>query len=393
MKWVSTLRETKSCEEAIDQMAQHCSEELRDGIDLAFLFVSPYFRQDYDKLSERVYDQLRCRVLIGCSAGGVIGGGYEIESRPAISVLAASLPDVEIKPFHLNQSDLPGLDASPKKWQDCFKSEGIERPQFVLLADPFTLDAEMALQGLDYAYPDSVKVGGLASGAGAPGQTGLFVNRNYYRSGMVGVELSGKLEIDTIVSQGCRPIGKPLSITRCEKNLLIEIDRKKPLDVIQDLYHDLPEMDQNLMRHSLFLGIAMTPFKEHLERGDFLIRNLMGIDYQTGALAVGSLLREGQTIQFHLRDRETSAEDLNWHLTQYQMEREAGSACGALLFSCMGRGVNLYGEPDFDTRLFRNLFGDVPLGGFFCNGEIGAVGQTTFLHGYTSCMGIFRSTP
>jgi len=391
MKWASAISEARSSEEALNALAQSVLSELTDGIDLAVLFVSPFFKNDFDKLPSLFYERLGCRVLVGCSAGGVIANRREIERRPAMSLVAAELPGVVVTPFHLDQADLPGLDASPKKWQTCFGTElAVAPPQFVILADPFTMNVERTLQGLDYAYPNAVKIGGLASGPEGAGQNALFVNKERYRSGMIGVALSGNIAIDTIVAQGCRPIGNPFSITKCEKNILIEINGQKPIDVLQNLYQELSETDQQLIQHSLFIGLAMTPFEENLSRGDFLIRNLMGVDSKNGAITIGAMLHEGQTAQFHLRDKETSAEDLKWYLAQYQMEKEPKSARGALLFSCMGRGAHLYGEPDFDTRLFHAQLGSVPMGGFFCNGEIGAVGNTTFLHGYTSCFGIFR---
>ncbi len=390
MKWVSAISEARSSAEAIDALEKSVLSELKEGVDLAVLFVSPFFKNDFDKLPGLFYERLGCRVLVGCSAGGVIANRREIERRPAMSLVAANLPGVLVKPFHLDQSALPGLDASPKKWQTCFGTERDPAPSFVLLADPFTMDVERTLQGLDYAYPNAVKIGGLASGAEGAGQNALFVNKERYRSGMVGLALSGNIAIDTIVAQGCRPIGDPFSITKCSHNILIEINGQKPIEVLQNLYQELSETDQALMQHSLFVGLAMTPFQENLSRGDFLIRNLMGVDSKTGAITLGAPLREGQTAQFHLRDKATSSEDLKWYLAQYQMEKELKSARGALMFSCMGRGAHLYGEPDFDTRLFHAQLGPVPMGGFFCNGEIGAVGQTTFLHGYTSCLGIFR---
>ncbi len=430
MKWASAISEARSLNQAIEELTQSIRSELNEGpsqdtlprqgtlppqgtlplggVDLAFLFVSPYFKNDYNQLPGSIYDAVGCKVLIGCSAGGVIGGGREVERRPALSMIAANLPGVSVKPFHINLADLPDLDASPKKWQDLIGPTDTSltdarrmntgptdkpappSPHFVFLADPFTMDIERCIEGLDYAYPSAVKVGGLASGASAAGQNSFFVNKDCYRSGMVGVSLSGNIAIDTIVAQGCRPVGKPFSITRCDRNMVLEIDGQKPLDVLQNLYEELSEDDRKLIQHSLFMGLALTPFKEELSRGDFLIRNLIGVDQSTGAMALGTLLHEGQTGQFHLRDKETSAEDLKWHLTEYQMQKKAKLGSGALLFSCMGRGASLYGEPDFDTRLFQGRLGAIPLGGFFCNGEIGAVGQTTFLHGYTSCFGIFR---
>jgi small ligand-binding sensory domain FIST len=398
MKWVSAITEARSTTAALDALEKSVAETLMDGVDLALCFVSPYYQNDFDKLPDLICERLGCRVLIGCSAGGVIANRREIERRPAMALLAASLPAVSVRPFHLDQSGLPGLDASPKKWQDCFsppsdlvsQAEISTQRHFVILADPFTMDAEKALQGLDYAYPNAVKIGGLASGAQSAGQNGLFMNQERYRSGIVGIELSGKIAMDTIVAQGCRPIGTPFTVTQCDRNILTQIDGKRPMDVLQELYQDLPELDQELIQHSLFVGLAMTPFKEALSRGDFLIRNLIGIDQKTGAITLGALLHEGQTVQFHLRDRQTSTEDLQWYLSQYQIEHEPKSARGALMFSCLGRGAHLYGEPDFDTRLFHAQMGSVPMGGFFCNGEIGSVGQTTFLHGYTNCVGIFR---
>ncbi len=394
MKWASSLSEDRSLQNALDQIVYDIRSQIgKDPIDLAFLFTSPHFQHENENILKAIYESLRCRILVGCSGGGIIGGGKEVEHRPAIALTVAHLPGVEIIPFHLDSSDLPDLDASPKKWQACLQAKPEQRPHFVLLADPFSFDMEKGLIGLDFAYPTAMKVGGLASGGSDAGQNALFLNREVYRSGLVGVALSGDIEIDTIVAQGCRPIGAPLPITQCNRNLLITLDHKPPVEVLQEIYEELSEGDQKIMQHSLFLGLAMTPFKETLARGDFLVRNLIGMDSKTGSLAVGALLREGQMVQFHLRDAETSTEDLKWYLTQYQMEGKARSAKGALLFSCLGRGEHLYDKPNHDSDLFHTRFGPLPLGGFFCNGEIGAVGGTTFLHGYTSCFGIFKSAP
>ncbi|TAK05789.1 MAG: hypothetical protein EPO39_10560, partial [Candidatus Manganitrophaceae bacterium] len=355
-----------------------------------FLFISPHFQQRYQEILETINKSLRCETVVGCSGGGIIGGGKEVEHRPAIALTAARLPGVEVASFHLDSTDLPDLDASPKKWQECFQIQTDRKPHFILFADPFSFDVEKGLIGLDFAYPNATKIGGLASGGSGEGQNALFLNRKVHPSGFVGVALCGNIAMDTLVAQGCRPIGTPLPITKCNRNLLIALDHKPPVEVLQELYEQLSEEDQRLMQHSLFLGLAMTPFKETLMRGDFLIRNLIGMDSKTGSLAVGALLREGQMVQFHLRDAETSTEDLTWYLTEYLMEGKARSARGALLFSCLGRGEHLYGKPNHDSELFHARVGPLPLGGFFCNGEIGAVGGTTFLHGYTSCFGIFK---
>ncbi|MCH7651841.1 MAG: FIST C-terminal domain-containing protein, partial [Nitrospinae bacterium] len=170
----------------------------------------------------------------------------------------------------------------------------------------------------------------------------------------------------------------------------LAVDGKPPLEVLETMVDTLNEYDRKLLRTSLFLGIEMDPLKDDPGQGDFLIRNLMGVDRETGSLVVGALLREGQLVQFHLRDKVMSSEDLKVMLSRYQSKDGWRDAKGALLFSCLGRGEHLYGQPNHDSDLFKTKMGDIPLGGFFCNGEIGPVGKTTFLHGYTSSFGIFR---
>lgn len=191
-----------------------------------------------------------------------------------------------------------------------------------------------------------------------------------------------------MVAQGCRPIGDVLRVTACSENILLGVNGKPPLELLQALFNDLSDRDRRLMRQALFVGLAMSASKEQPQPGDFLIRNVLGLDDQTGALAVGSALRVGQTIQFHLRDSRRSNDDLRAVFDQAG-DRKTNTR-GALLFSCVGRGKSLYGRPNHDTGFFTKTVGAVPLGGFFCNGEIGPVNGTTYLHGYTSCFGLFR---
>ncbi len=245
--------------------------------------------------------------------------------------------------------------------------------------------------GLDFAYPDSAKVGGLASGSATPGENALFVGREVFSSGAAGVALQGNVRVDTVVAQGCRPIGRPLTITRCEqKYLLLEVDGRKPMEVLTEIYNALSPQDRRLMQHALHVGVASTELQEAFKPGDFLIRSLMGVDQKQGILAVGEELRNGQTIQFHVRDAETAAEDLDLMLSRYRAASRDTSPAGALLFSCQGRGQYLYGRPNHDSDAFAKAMGEIPLGGFFCAGEIGPVAQSTHLHGFTSAFGIFR---
>jgi small ligand-binding sensory domain FIST len=182
-------------------------------------------------------------------------------------------------------------------------------------------------------------------------------------------------------------------VTKCQRNMLAELDGRKSLDVLRDLFATLSEADRKIFRHSLFLGIVMMDHLQEYRQGDFLIRNLVGVDQESGTIAVGAQLRENMVVQFHLRDAKTSADDLDALLARYASSLKGENPDGSLLFSCLGRGMHLYGTPDHDTDMFRERVGDVPLGGFFCNGEIGDVHGRTYLHGYTSSFGIFRGRP
>jgi small ligand-binding sensory domain FIST len=187
-------------------------------------------------------------------------------------------------------------------------------------------------------------------------------------------------------------VGPLMQITGCKENILYELDGRPAFSALQELFAGLDERDRKLAQMALFVGVVMSEFEEEPKAGDFLIRNLIGIDPKSGAIAVGEYLGEGMRIRFHLRDAEASAQDLHAVLTDYESALpRKDEVSGALLFSCLGRGEYLYGRPNFDTGIFRQHLGDVPVGGFFCNGEIGPVGGTTFLHGYTSSIGLFRS--
>lgn len=405
MKWANALSTRPSLEAAVDEVTQQAQQALGASADLGLVFISATFASEYPRLLPLLQERLPVPHLIGCSGGGVVGcnpkeGTEEIEAEPALSLTLAHLPGVSIQTFCLSTEDLPDLDSSPDAWVELMGVAIADQPQFIILADPIPTKINDLLQGLDFAYPDSVKVGGLASGGAA--SSGLF-RQQLHREGIVGVALSGNIALEAIVAQGCRPIGQPYRIAQSERNILLKLEKQAstslsggsfstqtPLEVLQDLIQELSEQDQRLAQNSLFIGVVRDEFKQDLEHGDFLIRGLLGLDPRVGAIAIADSVRPGQRIQFHLRDAQTSAEDLAMLLERYQNTSQAkDSPAGALMFSCLGRGEGLYGQPNFDSQLFHRYL-NIPLSGFFCNGEIGPVGGTTCLHGYTSAFGIFR---
>src|SRR5712664_3326626 len=237
MRWASALSQDPGTPQAVAEAVAALRRELGgERADLVVAFASPHHRAAAADIPALVAAELPGALLVGCTGGGVIGAGHEVEERAAVSLTAAALPGVEMTPFHLDTTDLPAASAPPPTWHAAIGVAPQARPKFLLLADPLTLDASALLAGLDVAYPRSSKFGGLASGGMAPGANRLFLRDEVFRSGIVGIALSGNLRVETIVAQGCRPIGRPMLVTRCQGNVLFE-----------------------LYRHSLFLGLGCQP--------------------------------------------------------------------------------------------------------------------------------------
>ena len=378
MRWASAISDRASGADALDEAVASVRKRL-DRLDLAVVFASPSLAKELAPLLADV----PAATLVGCSGAGIIGDAREIEDRPAVSVTAAELPGVACTAFRVEPGTIPGDGDS---WR---AQIGVDDPAGLLvLVDPFTGSAQELIDGLDAAFPATRKFGGLVSGGRRPGADWLFAQGDAFHSGAIGVAFSGDVAIDTIVAQGCRPIGAPMVVTRGEGNLILELDHAPPLAVLQALHDSLDARDRGLFRQSLFVGIEMKDSLVHRE-GELLVRNILGLDPAANVLAVAAPLRPFQVIRFLLRDANAATQDL---VRLLEGHRAAGhGACdGALLFSCLGRGAYLFGEPDHDSRLLRQHVGDVAVGGFFCNGEIGPVGGTTFLHGYTSSFALFR---
>jgi small ligand-binding sensory domain FIST len=343
---------------------------------LLCLFASLHHENHWLSFAERMRREFPDALLFGCSARSVIGADREIEEGPGVVVSAASLPGVRLDPFHVEDATLPSLP-------------GPDDAHVLLLVDPFGADLDAWIPELDERFPHGTKLGGIASGAGQPGRNLLFLDDGMVRRGAVGVVLSGDVAIDAIVAQGCRPVGPPMFVTRSRQNVIFELDGRSPMELLGELFAAANPIEQRLFQGSLFLGIELDRAQQRFESGDFLIRNLLGADPESGALHVAADLEGRRVVQFHLRDARAADEDLSQQLERYAIGQR-DDAAGALLFSCLGRGRGLFGEPDHDSRAFQRALGPLPLTGFFGNGEIGPVEGRTFLHGYTSAFGIFR---
>lgn len=356
--------------------------------DLGLLFVHPHFAPQIDDFVGAIRGAVGARHLLGCTGAGIIGVKHEIEHRAAVSLLVGELPDVQVSPFHIVQKDVEE-STGPGFWHFQLELEPDAAPDFITLVDPFSINAVQLVDALSEAYPAAPMIGGLASGGQQPGENRLILDGEILQEGAVGVALTGRIALRTIVSQGCRPIGQPLIVTKAEKNIVFELGGQPPMKVLQDLLPQLPVREQKLARSALFLGRVINEYQEEFGRGDFLIRNLIGSDPQSGALAVGDWIRTGQTVQFQIRDGDTADEDWQQLLAREKQAALDSPARGALLFSCQGRGEGMYGKPHHDITLLQRTLGPLPVAGFFCSGEIGPVGQRAFIHGFTSVAGFF----
>lgn len=389
MRWASAVSQEQELPAAFDAVRSQLEAQLQGRrADLVLAFASPHHFGALTDLPRLVADRLAPRAFLGCTAAGVIGGGRELElelgSPPALSIVAAHLPGVELTTFHLDGGDLPDLDRGPGVWHEALRVPPHPPPGLLVLCDPVSFDPHDLLLGLDFAYPLSPKVGGLASAAQ---RNHLLRDGEVHRSGVVGLALSGDVLLDPLVAQGCRPIGPRLTVTACQHTLLLELDGRRPVEVLQELFEALSPPERELFHQALHIGIAPSSLGEPRE---FLTRNVVGADSDEGILAVGAVLRPGQTVQFQVRDARAAAEDLEQHLARYAQSERSSAPAGGLLFSCTGRGQRLFGEPAHDSRAFQRHLGSLPLGGFFCGGEIGPVGDVTYLHGYTSAFALFR---
>ena len=373
MKFVSAI----SLETEPARIAQDIHDQLgADGpFDLLIVFVRPQTDPAGAEILAGVREHLAPRRFLGCTAGGVVGAGREIEDQAATAVLAARLPGVHVDA--LPDLDEDEVDLRPDDLQAC-----------IVLVDPFSTATEVLLNRLDQLAPGTPVIGGVASWASAPGRNRLAQDGEVTNSGLVGVTLRGNVRVSTIVSQGCRPVGDWFTVTGSRSNLVQELDGKPPLEVLQEVFAEASADDQKLMRSGILLGRGVARQPDDLGHGSFIIRVVLGADRESGAISVADRVREGEFVQFHVRDAQSARDDLELLLTPQVFEE---TAAGALLFTCNGRGERFFGERDADVEIIGNALGEqVPVAGFFCGGEIGPIGSANFVHGYTASLAVFR---
>lgn len=389
--FASTLRTDADSEIAIGAAIEQVRADLHGArADLVIAFVSHHHGAAIEELGPRLARELRGAAVLGCTGEGIVGGEREIERGPAIALWAAHLPNTQVRPF-----DVQGAEDDEGRHGFTALPEVVDnnRASVLLLADPFTFPTGDYLRLLNDRLPGVPAIGGMASGGSGPGQNLLFTDAGLVDGGAIGVVVEGAVEVRAVVSQGCRPVGKPYVITACKENVIHKLGGKTAIQALVETFTSLSEGDQKLIQRHPFVGLALDPTKSRFERGDFLARGIVGANNEEGSIAVGDgAIRVGQTMQFLVRDPSSAGDDLSQLVRARRGPAPiAPDAFGALLFSCNGRGTRMFDRPDHDARTLQGaLEARVPLAGFFALGEIGPVGGRNFLHGFTASVALFR---
>jgi small ligand-binding sensory domain FIST len=370
-------------------------------VDLAMLFVSGRHVDHMGPITETIAKALNPGTFLGVSAEGVIGGGSEIEQKGAVSLFVASMPGTTLHSFQYR--DLPHVrDTSEESLLGIAETIGAKRDLrgVFFFADPSSVPAAAAVDAISSVSNviEGLKrvpvLGGMASASPppAPGGNILYLNGQMSRSGGIGLSVRGDVTIDSMVSQGCRPIGRPLVVTDGQRNIIKTLGGLRAIDVLREIVTALPPEDRELLPKGVYIGRVIDEYKARFGRGDFLIRGVLGVDQGSGAIAIGDLVKPGQTVQFHLRDTRTATEDLQLLLAAQQLQQPP---VGGLVFTCNGRGTRLFDQPNHDASLIsdaaRRADGSAaPIAGFFAAGEIGPVGNRSFVHGQTAVTAFIR---
>jgi small ligand-binding sensory domain FIST len=374
---------------ALDEAVAAAAAALGPGerADLAVAFVSGAYGAAVRPVLEGLADIVPARVVLGTTAEGVLAGGSEHESGPAVAIWLARLPGAMVTPLAIEYAQTPdgGMFVGwPPELEDAWP----DNAALVLLADPFSFPVDALLQRLAEDRPGVPIVGGMASGGISPGSNTLVCNGGTYDSGAVGVVVGGAVRVRPVVSQGCRPIGKPLVITRADANVIHDLGGRPALERLREIYGSLDATDRELVRTSLHVGRVASEYQDAFHAGDFLVRNVVGADPESGVIAIGDLVRTGQTVQFHVRDAASAHDDLARLLAAARAAD--GLPAGALVFTCNGRGTRLFSAPHHDARCVQEVLGPLPAAGFFAQGEIGPIGRLNCLHGFTASIALFE---
>jgi small ligand-binding sensory domain FIST len=357
-------------------------------VNLGLVFMSPKFFPQAKQVLEILRVHAQIPLLAGCSSQSLIAGGEEVEENPGLTLGLYALPGADLKAFYFRQEQVEEANG-PGYWRLETGIEPEETNGWLAFIDPFHLDSEAWLHTWNEAYAPLPVTGGLASGDFTEQRTQVYLNGDVFEDGGVAISIGGDVKLASVISQGCTPIGDTWTLTRVENNIIHEIGNRPAYKVLEETFNQLTPQEQKIARNNLFVGLVVNEYLEDFHRGDFLIRNLLGADPRSGSIAVGAFPRAGQTMQFQRRSAAAAMEDMEELLGRAKQGLEGAQIYGGCLCSCNGRGQGLFGRPNHDAKSVQDRFGPIGLAGFFCNGEIGPIGEKNFLHGFTASLALF----
>jgi small ligand-binding sensory domain FIST len=350
--------------------------------------MAPKFFSEAKQVLEILRVHAQVPLLAGCSSQGLIVGEQEVEQNAGLTLALYALPGADLKGSHFAQEQVEEANG-PGYWR---LETGIEPGQtngWLIFIDPFHLDSETWLRTWNEAYAPLPVSGGLASGDFTEQRTQVYLNGEVFEEGGVALSIGGDVKLAAVTSQGCTPIGETWTLTKVDQNVIHEIGNRPAYQVLAETFNSLSPEDQQAARGNLFIGLVVNEYLDEFHRGDFLIRNLLAADPQSGSIAVGALPRAGQTIQFQRRSASAATEDMNELLGRARTAIGTATIYGGCLCCCNGRGQGMFGKPNHDAQMVQQRLGPLGLSGFFCNGEIGPIGEKNFLHGYTASLALF----
>ncbi|CAN5245421.1 FIST N-terminal domain-containing protein [soil metagenome] len=369
---------------AIEAAAKVAEQLAGHSIDLAVVFACGAHLAAPEATLEGVHDALQPDVLLGCGAGGVVGDGREIEGGTAVSVWAAAFENGIVSTFH----------AEVTEGEDGVAIAGVPDLQgaggAILLPDPYSFPTDQVLTEIAQRSPGVPVLGGISSVRTLRGQAALFLGERVVPGGAVGVRFDG-IELLPCVSQGATPIGPELTITAGEGRLIKELAGRPALGALRAVLDRISDEERKMIAEGMLLGIVVERGQGDYQHGDFLVRSILGGDPDTGTIAVGATIEEGQVVRVHARDAQSADRDLRDALALRRQALGSDAAAGALMFTCNGRGRGMFGVPDHDAAALAGELGNVPTAGFFAAGEIGPVGGENYLHGFTATVAVFAS--
>jgi small ligand-binding sensory domain FIST len=376
-------------ERELQKWAENLRGQLRaPKVSLGLVFMSPKYFSNANQILEILRVHAQIPLLAGCSSQSLIVGEQEVEQNAGLTLALYAMPRAEVKAFHFTQEQVEEANG-PGYWP---LETGIEPKQtngWLVFIDPFHLDSETWLRTWNEAYAPLPVMGGLASGDYSEQLTQVYLSGEVFEEGGIAISIGGDVQLAGVTSQGCTPIGDTWTLTKVDQNIIHEIGNRPAYEVLAETFNTLSPEEQKSARGNLFIGLVVNEYLDEFHRGDFLIRNVLGADPNSGSIAVGALPRLGQTVQFQRRSAAAATEDMNELLARTKQSLGDAIIYGGCLCSCNGRGQNMFGKPNHDAQMVQQRLGPFGLAGFFCNGEIGPIGERNFLHGYTASLALF----